>query len=398
VAVAITNIQGPFTNKSLGLPSPADEENAYKAVIAGLNASGGAACRQVVPDYVQINPADPSDLQSKCLQIGQAGVFALLDGGGAAGVGGQGALCYAHSHIPFFGGLNYLSANEVTGNYPYLFDIASTLDALDHNTVFALRDEGFYSASNGFKKLGLLYSTCVPGLAGEVTGWLTQAGVPSSQVETFNFGCPVGGAFSPSLFQQAELKFKQDGVTNVMSSGLANYVADFTRVAQPQGYKPIYGLPDEDVVPLTYNNPANGPDYTNLAGALLVTNAAYGEERTPGMSSSPETAKCNGYLQSVGLPTAEQQGLGGQACDEVWMFAAAADHAPTLSREGLAAGLQAAKSVAFSYPEGPNDFSGSHVTAGGQYWRMDKFMSSCNCWQVIDPTYHPSFPSATNLS
>ena len=77
--------------------------------------------------------------------------------------------------------------------------------------------------------------------------------------------------------------------------------------------------------------------------------------------------------------------------DRLWMFKAAGERTPVLSREALAAGLQAARSVDFSFPFSPNDFSGYHVTYGGQYWRADQFMPGCDCWQVVDPNFYPSY-------
>ena len=87
-------------------------------------------------------------------------------------------------------------------------------------------------------------------------------------------------------------------------------------------------------------------------------------------------------------------GFGGQVCDELWMFAAALDHAPSLKRNALGAGLQAAKNVDFSYPWGPSDVSAPKVTFGGQFWRVDQYISDCQCWRVTDATFHPSFPGA----
>jgi hypothetical protein len=399
LAVAITNIQGPVTNKSLGLPSPEDQQAACQAVIASLNGAGGVACRQLVPQYVQINPADPSDLQSKCLDISHGGVFALLDGGGTAGAAGAGALCYAHAHVPFFGGLNLLTAASVNASYPYLFDIDATTDNIDHNAVFALKSLNFFSPANGFKRLGVMVSSCTPEIPAEMSRWLNQAGVPASQTDTYNFGCPAGGVFPPSSYQQAVLKFKQAGDTHVIAGGMAGWPLGFTRTAAQQSYKPKYGLPDENIDAVTTYGSADSPDVNNLADAILISTARYGEENTPGVTPDPATVKCNAIVEAAGLPSTYKQGLGGQACDEVWMFAAAADHAQTLSRDALAAGLQAAKSIDFSYPMGKNDFSGSHVTiAGGQYWRTAQFMSSCKCWQLIDRAFHPAFPSDTNLS
>ena len=62
---------------------------------------------------------------------------------------------------------------------------------------------------------------------------------------------------------------------------------------------------------------------------------------------------------------------------------AALSRAPQLSATALTAGLQAAKSIDFSFPQGPNDFSGNRVTTGGQFWRVAQFMTSCKCWRVV---------------
>ena len=74
------------------------------------------------------------------------------------------------------------------------------------------------------------------------------------------------------------------------------------------------------------------------------------------------------------------------------MFRAAVDNAPALNGGALAAGLQRAKSVEASYPAGPNDFTGTRATTGGQFWRVAQFKAACKCWQVIDPNFHPSYP------
>jgi hypothetical protein len=67
-----------------------------------------------------------------------------------------------------------------------------------------------------------------------------------------------------------------------------------------------------------------------------------------------------------------------------------------MSRTELAGGLQAARSVEFSYPDGPNTFepnhfTGSKVTYGDEFWRVDQFLPSCTCWHVVDSTFHGSF-------
>jgi hypothetical protein len=66
-------------------------------------------------------------------------------------------------------------------------------------------------------------------------------------------------------------------------------------------------------------------------------------------------------------------------------------HAPTLSPDALAGGLNAAGTIDYSFPYGPNDFTAPGTTWGGQFWRPLNYSASCACWKVTDPNYQPSF-------
>ena len=73
------------------------------------------------------------------------------------------------------------------------------------------------------------------------------------------------------------------------------------------------------------------------------------------------------------------------------MLQAALNHAPELSPLALPAGLQAAKAIDFSYPQGPNDFTGRGVTTGGQFWRVAQFMPDCDCWRVVQKEFRRGY-------
>ena len=111
------------------------------------------------------------------------------------------------------------------------------------------------------------------------------------------------------------------------------------------------------------------------------------------MTRSTGTARCNAIYAAKREPSVYKQldGAGGVSCDMVWELAAAVAHAPALQRNALAAGLHTAGSVEFSDPFGPNDFSAQGATTGGSFWRPVQFYTSCTCWHVLDPTFHPSF-------
>jgi hypothetical protein len=275
-------------------------------------------------------------------------------------------------------------------NYPYLFG-GQSIDSLDHNTVFALSARGFFSPANGFKKLGFIYEDCFPEMNGKIMGWLHQVGLSSSQIVTYNLSCPSAFA-SPSDLEQAVLQFQRAGVTHVTNDWMDANLPTFTNIAEQQGFRPKYGLPDEGLIVLNASN--NHPNYANMAGAIAISGDRWAEMSTPGYVPSAGTQKCNAIFAAHGQPPmyrANDAGNSGWACDGIWELAAMIDHAPALHRNALALGLQAAGSVDMSFPTGPNDFRGAKVTVGDQFWRAAEFLESCTCWRANDQTWHPAF-------
>jgi hypothetical protein len=388
LGVILVNVTGLANNASLGILPYATEKSIYSKMIDSINSSGGVDCRQIVPYYVQANPGDQSSLQQVCLQMVQAGVFATVDAGAFAAF--PVVTCFGQHHTPYFGGY-LLPDSEMQQFYPYLFELNS-LDTVYHDTIGGLSKLGWFTAAKGFKKLGLMYHDCYPEIHTEVLQWLATAGVKPSQIVQQDLGCPSAFA-SPTALEEAILKFKSAHVTNVMPINMVGDLATFTKIAGGQNFKPIYGFPDDSLIAISYGTEA--PDYANIANSLSITASRDAEDTTPSLTANPTpgTVKCSGI---IGVNVYKLAAAAGNACDELWMFSAAVEHAPTLSQTTLPQGLQAAKSVEFSFPQGPNDFAaGKQVTYAGQYWRVAQFLTSCKaypggCWQVIDPNFKPS--------
>jgi len=384
IAVTLTNIVGPAANSIFGIAPPAQQQAWYQAQIDEINKAGGVGCRKIVPTFYPTNPADQNELQQRCLQIVQSGVFAEVDNGAYAIYPQK--HCFAQNKMPFFGGY-ILWRDEIDTFYPYLFNI-SEFDTIDHNTVFALRDRGFWNIPAS-EKIGFTYRDCDKPLINKWMQWFQQIGVASKLV-TYDFGCPAVFA-SPSDIQAAVLKFKSNNVTRMTGHQLVGDFSNFTNVAQQQGFKPQYGLPDESMIDVAYGS--QGANADNIVGALAVAQGRSGEERTPGAVPTPGTAKCNAGYAAHGIDPVYKLAPGaGYVCDQLWMLQAAVNNAPAFRPDALAIGLQKAKSIDFSYPGGPNDFTGAKATTGGQFWRVAQFMASCKCWQVIDQNFHPSYP------
>jgi hypothetical protein len=155
-------------------------------------------------------------------------------------------------------------------------------------------------------------------------------------------------------------------------------------LAQQQGFHPLYGVPDENLIADGISGPQK-PDYANMANALTVSPYLDGQQNVSGQPNAG-TRKCNAAMSASGLPNVYKYvGAGGLFCDIFWEIAGAANHAPKLERSELAVGLQKLGSIDFSYPEGPNNFSTPKTTTGGQYWRTLQFSESCDCFKPITP-------------
>jgi hypothetical protein len=388
IGVAIIELAGSAANSTFGLPSAQDQQTYYQDVINSVNASGGAACRSLVPDFITVDETDPSQQQAACQQFAQDGVFFLIDVG-AFFTPPSAKDCLAQEHIPFLS-TALLTQSEVQQFYPYLWSLFGIYDTLYRTAAVALHDLGFFGPHYGFSKLGILYRDCSPEIYTEFVADLHQIGLSSSQIDSYDLGCPSNFA-SPSALQQAVLQFEQDRVSSVTEIMDVEDFANFTKIAQEQGFDPHYGLADDGVVPTT--GAALTPDPNNIDNALAITPSRYGEQNS-GLAPTAGTVACNTLFARDGEPPVYQQpdGIGGDACSELWILVDAIDHAPTLTRAALVQGLEAiGTSLDLSYPEAPADFSGAGTVSGGQYWRPVSFTTACDCWKVLDPTFQPDF-------
>ena len=385
VAVALTEIVGPAANDVFDLPPPAEQQANFEAVVAGINREGGVACRTLVARYVIANPADESQMMQLCRSIAESDVFAVVDTGSLASRPAVLA-CIGQHELPFFGAF-FITETARQQFYPHVFSVY-TKEHLYYATAFALRDLGFFDAANGFVKLGFIYRDCEREAIAAFRDWIREAGVPDAQVVPYSVGC--GAAFAnPADLQQAVLTFQREGVTHLTAGNFMGDLPVFTNIAQQQGFRPRYGFPDETIISLSGGSRAPNPD--NIANAIAVTLSRSAENTTPGMAPTAGTQRCDAYYEAAGRPpTYEQDEIAGNACNQLWMLQAALTRAPELSIAGLPSGLRATGSIDFSYPQGPNDFTGDGVTTGGQFWRVAQFMPACDCWQVVQADFQRS--------
>lgn len=384
IGVVVPEGAGGAMNTVIGNPPTSEEEADYAAVLDSVNKAGGVACNNLVGDYVAADLASPSSAQSGCLQFQQDKVFAVL--GGFEPVFSDD--CLLHAHLPTFDEL-LVPQGDVKQYYPYYFSTYPTYQVLYKNFVGAAKQMGYFGAAKHFAKLGIFYKDCTPEVNKALLSDLAAAGVSGAKVDTYDLGCP-GQFASPAAIQQGVLKFKTDGVTTATLDNDIADVQNISNISASQGFKPLWVFPDVGDVAVTGS--ANfHPNPGEFDGAVSITSGQYG-----GIASNlPETAgtqACDKVMTSHNLPTVYQSGdqFAGSTCSLVWMLVAAIQHSG-VSQTGLVAGLQAARSIEMSFPNGPNDFSAPGTTTGGQSWRPVIYGGSCQCWKVVTAAWSPSF-------
>lgn len=382
IGVVLLNIEGQAGNSVFGYPAPSEQQAFYQALIDSINKSGGVQCRQLQATYYQANALDPSQEHATCLQMLQDHLFAAISIGFYQPPSQD---CPSANKIPTFLSVP-LAPPELDQYYPYLFTVNSNWQQLILNYVMASKELGWFAGSG---KVGVLELDCQPELNTYMLDDLARIGTPSSNIVTYDYGCP-SGLVPPNQVEEAVIQFKLDGVTHVIDNNTIslNY---FSRDAQQQDYKPKYGVPD-GVAIIGYREGLS-PDPTNFNGALAITPNQWGALHTPGVPLSPATDTCNAIMTAAKLPTVQESGdaSAGIACDGMWALTAAMAHDASLTRTGLAAGLDQTGQLPMSYPQGPADFSGSRIATGGEYWRPDVYDGSCSCFKVANPTFAPSF-------
>jgi hypothetical protein len=386
VAIALTEIVGPAANSLFDVPTPAQARADFEAAIAGINKEGGVACRKLVARYINVNPVNESQMMGVCRDVADSDVFAMVDTGSLATRPAVLA-CFGQRKVPYFGAF-YITNTARQQFYPYIFSFYYK-EQVYKDTAFALRDLGFFDPAKGFKKLGFIYRDCEREAINAFRGWIREAGVPDNKVVTYNVGCPAVFASEADL-GQAVLTFQREGVTHVVPGNFQGDIARFTAHAEQQGFRPKYGFPDEALLSIASGSRAPNPD--NIANAIGITLGRDGEQNTAGLAPTAGTQKCNAYRKAAGLPPVyDVPANAGHACDQLWMLQAALSRAPEISATALQVGLQRAESIDFSFPQGPNDFTGNGVTTGGQFWRAAQFMPDCDCWRVIQADFRRGY-------
>lgn len=381
IDMAEVDLAGPVGNAAFGIRS--DTPQIVAAVVDHINKTGGVACgRKLVVTQYKVNPVDPNDEQSKCLQMVQDGVLEVINAAGyVTPVSEQ---CFIQNHVPLET-LTSVGRQQAISSYPYLFSPLASSEQQVRDGILGLAARHEFQAPAFSGHLGVFEDDCLPSANQEISRDLAASGVKSDQESTYVMDCALIG--QPNQISAAVLQNKLAGDTQVFLASTISNDQNYVRLADQQDFHPRYLTAD-------YGTPyAPGQTWdSGFDGALAITSTRAGELDS-GIHSPGEMA-CNQILVSHGIRplTNGASDVGATSiCDTLNLFVQAVDHAglnPT--RLSLVQGLSTSGPFQ-SAGLGDSDWNRPGKLTGGDYQREIEYHVACQCWKVVDAAFGPAY-------
>ena len=388
VAFTLLDLAGPIGNQAANQASADDQQRFIQTLVADLNARGGIACRQLTAKYYRFNPIAPDQGRSGCLQVIQDRPALVADFGGFAFP--QGAYsCIPQQKIPLIT-VSLIHESEVSRFFPYIMSPAADLGRVMRTTAKGLKATGWFSASNGFKKLGLLYDQCSPEVNRQLDQALADVGISGSKVNKQTFACPDNGFASPAEMARAATEHNTAGVTHVIPLTGGGSFKPYTEAAERQGFRPKYAVTDYQGMPITAASSLR-PNEDNFDGAVDMTTARFGMDNTPGYPYDAATKRCIALARKAGVATTIVYRGGGGSCSGVWTLEAAFNNAQSLAPNMILPGLFRAGQIRYPYPLVDSTYSAPRKLTGGDTWAPIKWSKSCTCWRILERARRPAY-------
>lgn len=378
VAMPIINLTGSFTNETFGLRTADDAFAVAQAIAKDINAKGGVACRQLNLKMYKVNILDPNQQRSTCLDVINDKPFAVIDIGGFTTPAAR--ACLKDSKIIYDASSNGLvNSDELAQWKPYMFMMGPTTDDAARNFVEGAAAQGVFSASKGFKKIGLLLTSCNKQTNTTLNKKLVAAGVSESQISTFTLsGCTANAATEIS---QAVQQFKDAGVSHVFLAGSTSNGPTFIKTADTLGFKPMYLTSDEA-------NEARSSSWgPSFDGAIAITSTHQGELSAG--TINPQRAACNAAIEAGGSKpsTIAKDQMPLSICDSLRLFQAIANAGgPKITTATFLSRLQKVGQF-HSAHLGDGNFTAAGTLSGGQVYRAVQFHIDCTCWRLLDTAW-----------
>lgn len=379
VAVPVINLGGSVGNETFGIRG--DLEDVAKAAAAGVNATGGAACRKLRIKVYQVNALDQNEARAKCLEIIADKPFAVIDFG--AYLGSTLRKCFVDAGLPMQVALAITEA-EANGSFPYMYGLSASADRQLRSWVFDAADRGMFRRS-GFKKLGVIIDDCEPGIVDKLVADLASVGVTADKLSLFKVSCESSGS-ADQLFQ-AVLQHQRDDASHVFLAIAQLAATQYVQAADGVDYRPVYSGSDYGAVTSTTSegNWSNGFD-----GSIAITSTRGGELNS-GIAHSL-LPQCRKWYTDADVPPPEEDGDSALFfCSFFRLFQAAANaNGPNLKRDrflidGLAR-VGRFESVAFT----DVIFDRPGKVTGGDTIRSIKWQSGCRCFKVETVPLRPA--------
>jgi ABC-type branched-subunit amino acid transport system substrate-binding protein len=362
----------------LGFPigaDPAQQRQAWQAMVTQVNAEGGINGRPVQPVFSTYDLTNADSQQASCLALTQdARVFAVLGGYNYPAA----SLCVVDSNRTLLVNNNAFSLEELyrSGRHVSIFPRSTRMMA-----NFARRMAAAGQIKG--KKIGILDD-----LGGDPTKSVINALV--AQVESHGGDVVHQSVLSGDLASGSSRipievnQMRSAGVEVVLLLASPLFGTQFVQQADSQRWQPVYAGSDWDVW-YTDTGAQNMP--AGFEGAYSVVTVRTGEWRV-GAPVPPRAAECIRIFEQVTKTKAPERGQDFhgsilQICDTFLLFTRIARAAPTLDQASFMAAAQRVGRVETAAwgggSLGPGKFDLNDAT------RIIRWHLDCKCWKPATP-------------
>ena len=357
-----------------------DAQQVLQALVDDVNADGGVNGRRIDPVFKKVDFLDPNAQRAACLAFVQDdAVFGVVDTFAFSRPDTQGCLA-AENKTPVVSASPGTDA-ELAKNAPYLVSLRKSETRTLKDLVLGAKEEGFFDAAKGFKKLGIVSHACrqelVDGPAG-LKRLLADAGVAGT-LSNFQIDCTLQG--EQSIGEAAVLRHKQDDVTHVMLLAGNQAIAGYTGAATKARYFPKYF--QSDYQSATENIGAGIYDPQQFDGVRAYTTLNRGKP-----ADYQGVRRCNDVLSAARVPVIDDFARNTEAvafCDHFELFTRAlrgAGSSPTAESWAQAVrrvgSFEGATVNSGDLREEDGKLTGQGTTVALIEWRK-----SCTCWEKV---------------
>lgn len=359
----------------------------WRALVDWANESGGVHGRKIEYVTATQDPLNSNSQRAACIAMAQDNkVFAVIEAGSTIGVT---SMCYAEHRLPFFYGSAVTTSEDLFQKAQgYLVSSGSTGSRVLRNWTAIALDDGVLERGKG--KLGIVNSECAPDP--EMYDQVLKPSLRENRIAFVEARLSCDVVTAQQQAPNAILRFRQEGVDQVLMAVIYITVQNFLQQADAQRWRPAKGYLCSDMYGQCRTLYTENYSREQWEGTRGYTYTWSGVDDPS--SYSDEIKKCSKIYEDAGMEPLDDINDTDTAhltyCTHFKLWLESARRSPVnLTRQDVVNAVQQLGEfpVAFTH----RAVFGPGKTNGGDSYAAVQWGSDCGCYRQLRPHRHARF-------